>query len=162
MINTAADVRRLVAFTKYPPVGDRSWGPNNAFGLSGLAGPDYFWAANNFLMAFAMIETRAAVDNIDEILVVPGLDGIFVGPADLSVALSGGTLLDAFSPAVDDALKLLQKKTKAAGRYMAAFAPSPEQAKKHLEAGFALVTHPGEAGFIIAGAREAIRIVRGK
>lgn len=160
MVNTAEDARKLVAFTKYPPLGERSWGPNNAFGLSGLAGPDYFWAANDFVLAFAMVETKAAMDNIDEILAVPGLDGVFVGPADLSINLSGGTLLDAFSPAVNEALKLLQEKTGMAGKYMAAFAPTPEQAREHLAAGFNLVTHPGDAGFMIAGARQAIGIVR--
>ena len=72
--------------------------------LSGLAPADYLAQANGFSLAFAMIETRAALDAVDSILATPGLDGIFLGPSDLSVTLSDGASLDPAGQAVDAAL----------------------------------------------------------
>jgi 4-hydroxy-2-oxoheptanedioate aldolase len=57
MINAAEDARRLAAFTKFPPVGERSWGPGGALALTGLAGPEYAARANGFVASFAMLET---------------------------------------------------------------------------------------------------------
>src|SRR3954447_25310676 len=85
MIDTAEDARRFTSFVKFPPAGARSWGPHGALALSGLAPADYLAQANSFSLAFAMIETRAALDAVHAILATPGLDGIFLGPSDLSV-----------------------------------------------------------------------------
>jgi 4-hydroxy-2-oxoheptanedioate aldolase len=104
MIDTAEDARRFTSFVKFPPAGARSWGPHGALALSGLAPADYLAQANGFSLAFAMIETRAALDAVDAILATPGLDGIFLGPSDLSVTLSGGASLDPTGQAVDAAL----------------------------------------------------------
>ena len=90
MINSGDDARRLVEFVKFPPLGQRSWGPRTALSLSGLEPSAYLKAANAMTQAIAMIETRAALDALDDILRVEGLDGVFVGPSDLSIALSDG------------------------------------------------------------------------
>src|SRR5260370_1174980 len=68
MINSGDDARRLVEFTKFPPLGERSWGPRAALTLSGLDGPAYLNAANAMTQTIAMIETRAALDALDDIL----------------------------------------------------------------------------------------------
>ena len=94
MINSGDDARRLVEFVKYPPLGQRSWGPRTALPLSGLDATAYLNAANAMTQAIAMIETRAALDALDDILAVDGVDGVFVGPSDLSIALSGGATLE--------------------------------------------------------------------
>src|SRR4051812_2468471 len=94
MINSVEDARKLVATLKYPPLGSRSWGPTRALGLLGLAMEDYRKTANDNVIALAMIETRPAVDALEEILNVEGLDGVFVGPSDLSISLSNGEKLD--------------------------------------------------------------------
>lgn len=156
MINTAEDARQLVAATKYPPLGERSWGPNAVEGLTGLTGESYFRAANAFTLCFAMFETQAAFDNMTEILAVPGLDGVFVGPADLSIGLSAGRELNPLAPTVTRTLKVLLEKTRAAGKYMAAYAPTPARAAEHLHDGYAIVALPGDAGFMLAGARTAL------
>lgn len=84
MIETAADARRLVAACFYPPLGSRSFGPIRAR----LARGDTYGAiANTEILPLAMTETRKAVENLDEILAVPGLGGIYIGPADLSLPL---------------------------------------------------------------------------
>ena len=82
MINSRDDARRLVAFTKFLPLGERSWGPRAVLTLSGLDGPEYLGAANAMTQAIAMIETRAALAALDDILAVDGVDGVFIGPAD--------------------------------------------------------------------------------
>ncbi len=91
MINTAADARAFAAAAKYPPIGERSWGPHRATTLAGL--PDqsvYLREANDHVITLAMIETRTALDNLDAIVDMPGIDGLFLGPSDLSIALSDG------------------------------------------------------------------------
>jgi 4-hydroxy-2-oxoheptanedioate aldolase len=87
MVETAADVERFVGACRYPPQGYRSYGPTRA---RLYAGADYAAAANATVLRIAMIETRAAVENLAAILAVPGLDAVFVGPADLSPGPTGG------------------------------------------------------------------------
>ena len=89
MINTAADARAFAAAAKYPPVGERSWGPHRATTLAGLADQSvYLREANDHVITLAMIETRTALGNLDAIVDTPGIDGLFLGPSDLSIALS--------------------------------------------------------------------------
>ena len=85
MINTAAQAKRLVEACRYPPLGQRSFGPIRA----GFYGADYQPSANASIVVMAMIETQEALDNLDAILSTPGLDGVYVGPADLSLSLTG-------------------------------------------------------------------------
>ncbi len=87
MINSRADAERFASFAKFPPVGERSWGPRAALALSGLDLQGYLASANRLTQAIAMIETREALDALDDILAVAGIDGVFIGPADLSIAL---------------------------------------------------------------------------
>ena len=98
MINSRDDARRLVAFTKFLPLGERSWGPRAALPLSGLDPPAYLAGANAMTQSIAMIETEAALEALDEILGVAGVDGVFIGPSDLSIALSGGKRAEPSGP----------------------------------------------------------------
>jgi 4-hydroxy-2-oxoheptanedioate aldolase len=83
MVSTADDARSIVATVKYPPIGTRSWGPIRA----ALDVPDYSAAtANASTAVIVMIETREGVENLDEILSVPGVDAVYVGPMDLALA----------------------------------------------------------------------------
>ncbi|MBX3142490.1 MAG: hypothetical protein KF813_01950 [Trueperaceae bacterium] len=84
LINTRQDAEAAVSACRYPPVGSRSYGPIRP-GIT--EGPGYFAGANDSLLVFAMIETKQALDNLEDILATPGLDGIYIGPADLSLAL---------------------------------------------------------------------------
>ena len=84
MVNSREDAQKLVAYTHYAPRGTRSFGPVRAL-LYG--GADYPQHANDTIVTFAMIETAAALENLDEILSVEGLDAIYIGPSDLSLAL---------------------------------------------------------------------------
>merc|ERR1719150_1930934 len=82
MISTRDDAQRLVEQCRYAPHGKRSWGPTRA-----LIGEATTQQANDYVKVFAMIETREAIENLDSILDLEGLDGAFLGPSDLSISL---------------------------------------------------------------------------
>lgn len=141
MINTVADARALAAATKFPPMGQRSWGPDRAMWFSGLAsGPDYLAKANARTLTIAMCETRDAIGNLPAILDVPGIDGILVGPADLSIALSNGAALDPTGSAVTAGLEEILRLTLGAGKIPCAFAPSAARAREMLAMGYKLAS----------------------
>jgi 4-hydroxy-2-oxoheptanedioate aldolase len=121
MINSRDDAWRLVDFVKYPPLGQRSWGPRTALPLSGLDATAYLNAANAMTQAIAMIETRAALDALDDILAVDGVDGVFVGPSDLSIALSGGATLEPRGAALMTEARRIAERAKAHGKFAAMF-----------------------------------------
>lgn len=99
MINSVEQAKALVKAAKYPPLGQRSWGGYAMVQASGKTPADYLKEANRDTLVFAMIETRQALDLVEDIAAVTGLDGLFVGPSDLSIALSNGTELNRLSAA---------------------------------------------------------------
>lgn len=141
MINSVADARALAAATKFPPVGQRSWGPERGIWFSGLAdGPAYLAGADARSLTIAMCETAEAIAGLDAILSVPGIDGILVGPADLSIALSKGAALDPLGSAVTTALGEIVRKTRAAGKAPCAFGHAPDRSREMIAMGFRLVS----------------------
>jgi 4-hydroxy-2-oxoheptanedioate aldolase len=161
MVNTVADARALVAHTKYPPIGERSWGPGGAMALTGLDPAGYFARANGLTKVFAMVETRAALDIVDDILAVEGLDGIFIGPADLSIALSGGKAVDPASPAVDAALAHALARARAAGKAIGVYAHIPERAILFRDRGYDRIATASDVGFLRAGAQAMLSALKG-
>ena len=102
MINTPADARALAAAAKYPPVGERSWGPHRAMTLAGIADQSvYLREANDHVVTLAMIETRTALKNLDAIVERRASTASSSVPSDLSIALSDGKTLDPLSKEVD-------------------------------------------------------------
>lgn len=161
MINTIEDARRFASFMKYPPMGERSWGPHGVIPLTGMNPADYFLKANGMSMSLAMVETREALHIIDDILSVAGIDGIFVGPADLSIALSGGARVDAHGREVDEALAHCLARARAAGKSVGVFAIDGERARTLVERGFDLVSLGTDVTLLRAGAQAAIKVMRG-
>jgi len=106
-VNTKEEATRAVQAVKYPPVGLRGFGPRRA----SMADPDYVKTANNEIMLCVQIETQRAVDNIDEITSVEGVDAVLVGPADLSLSMGilfqydNTKFVDAMQKIVDSAKK---------------------------------------------------------
>jgi 4-hydroxy-2-oxoheptanedioate aldolase len=138
MINGADDARRFAEFMKFPPLGRRSWGPRAALALSGWIGPAYLHSANETTLAIAMIETREALAALDEILGAPGIDGAFVGPFDLSIALSDGSIIDPNGAEVEAALSRIVERARAHSKFAGLFCPNGARAKAALARGFAL------------------------
>ncbi|HEX8048594.1 HpcH/HpaI aldolase/citrate lyase family protein [Rhizobium sp.] len=160
MINSADDARALVKATKYPPLGERSWGPSLALNHFGIAPDDYLQRGNSLTVTIAMVETRMALDAIDEILTVDGIDGIFVGPADLSIALSNGARLAPDSAAIDQAMAHALARCRAHGKLICAFGSDGERAGQYLKLGLDLVIAGAETGQLRTGARTAIAAAR--
>ena len=122
MINTIEDAIAFASFMKYPPTGDRSHGAAQAVHVLGVDSvPEYLTNADHDTMAFAMIETRQAVENLDAILDVDGIDGILVGPSDLSISYLQSPVPDPFGEATIDVIKEIAAKTRKKGKTAAIF-----------------------------------------
>ncbi|WP_102959161.1 HpcH/HpaI aldolase family protein [Mangrovicella endophytica] len=153
MIQGDEDARAFVAAVKYPPRGERSFGPARAVLLHGYdSGVEYVADARGETLAIAMIETAAALDSLDAILAIDGLDGVFVGPADLSIALSGTGTLAARGPKTDEAVARIAKAATAAGKFSAIYAGNAEDARHYRSAGVNLVCIGSDMGMLRSGA----------
>jgi 4-hydroxy-2-oxoheptanedioate aldolase len=161
MINSAADARRFASFVKYPPLGERSWTPLRAFELSRMNPEDYFRAANQMHLAFAMIETRAALDELDGILDAPGIDGVLVGPADLSIALSNGAMNDAMSPDVEKAIDHIAARCQAKGKLASAFCIDGARAQALAKRGYKLLSVSNDKTLLLGAIRAGFKAARG-
>ncbi len=157
MVNTPGDAAAFAAAAKYPPVGARSWGPVRALPYSGLSPADYLAGANAATLVLAMIETRTALTNLDAILATPGVDGVFVGPSDLSIALSDGAALDPLSGEVTAACSRILDAAAAAGKLAGAYATTPERGREFATMGFTLVGVSSDATFLTTSAQAALR-----
>ncbi|MGD9941656.1 MAG: HpcH/HpaI aldolase/citrate lyase family protein [Burkholderiaceae bacterium] len=158
MINTRQDAERLVAATHYPPRGRRSMGPIRAL-LYG--GPDYPSQSNRTIVAFAMIETRQALDNLDDILAVDGLDAVYIGPSDLASSLGYPPGFDREEKEMIEAIEHVIDRARARGVVAGIHNASPEYALRMVEKGFRFVTVGSDARFIAAGAQQAVAVMHG-
>jgi len=161
MVNTQADVDRLVAATKYPPLGQRSWGPGRSLASSGLSAQDYLNAANRSSVVFAMIETQTALDNIELIAGHEGIDGLFVGPLDLSISLSQGGRLDPGSDATRAAMEKVANVCARHGKTAGAFAATDELAHTYMDQGYRFMALALDVSLIRAGAEAILGRFRG-
>jgi 4-hydroxy-2-oxoheptanedioate aldolase len=160
MINTVEDARALAAATKYPPIGERSWGPGRALMSSGMGMKDYLAEANDGTLVFAMIETRTAIANLDAILGTPGIDGVFVGPSDLSIALSNGASLDPNGKAVDETSETIVAAAKKAGKIAGAYTGSAQRANEQAARGFRFLAVGSDGAFLQSGAEAAFKALK--
>src|SRR5216683_3012094 len=133
MINTEADARAYVSFAKFPPLGERSWGPHRATTLANV--PDqklYLREANASTVTFAMIETRTALDNVDPM-----------------------------AGEVDRELERIIAAAKKAGKIMGAYCHSAERAVALGKRGVRFLAVGSDMGFLRAGAASALKVVKG-
>jgi 4-hydroxy-2-oxoheptanedioate aldolase len=160
MIDDAATARRFAEHMKFPPLGQRSWGPRAAQALSGLVGPAYLHGANAITVAIAMIETREALASLDAILATPGIDGVFVGPNDLSIALHRGGAIDPNGAEVDRALTEVAARAAAHGKFAGLFCHDGRRAKAAFARGFALRSVSTDLSLMQAAARAELAAAR--
>ncbi len=144
MVNSAKDARRLVEAAKYPPLGARSFGPYRAEHVAGI-GKDVE-IANAATFAIAQIETQDALEACDAIIATPGIDGILIGPNDLSLSLLGRR--DIEDDQVVAAIRPLAAKAQAAGRFAWIFCNSPAYCVRVADAGWDVVTIGTDAGLL--------------
>jgi 4-hydroxy-2-oxoheptanedioate aldolase len=162
LINTAEDARRFAAAAKFPPLGERSWGPHRAMTLGGMTDArTHLRDANGLTVTIAMIETRIALDNLNSILAVDGIDAVFVGPSDLSIALSGGAVLDPHSADVERALDVIVAASRKVGKVPGAYCQNAARAKALAARGFRFLAVGSDLQFLRAGTAEQLKILHG-
>jgi 4-hydroxy-2-oxoheptanedioate aldolase len=157
MVNTREDAEKLVAWTHYAPRGTRSFGPIRALLYGGGDYPKY---ANDTIVVFAMIETKRALDNLDDILSVEGLDAIYIGPSDLSLQLGCTPTFDDVDPPAAEAIDYILARAKAHGVVAGIHNGSPQAALRRIEKGFQFVTVSSDARLMAAGSQQILTSMR--
>jgi len=158
MINTREDAERFVSYCRFAPQGTRSFGPGRAVLY---AGNDYAMQANETILTLAMIETQKALDNLDGILTVAGLDAVFVGPSDLGLSL-GYAPGNHEEPVLLEALGTILKKAKSTGKRAGIYTLTPEYAKRMIKLGFDYVVISSDTRMLTAQATMTLTEVRSK
>jgi 4-hydroxy-2-oxoheptanedioate aldolase len=161
MVNSKEQAEAAVKSAKYPPLGGRSWGGYTAFQTYGLSPADYLKKANTITQVFAMIETQAALDAVEAIAAVPGLDGLFVGPSDLSIALSKGTGIDKTAKHTLDAMKLIAAAAAKNNLVAGAFAGSADVINTYAAMGYTFMAGAVDVDLLQAGAESLMKAVKG-
>ena len=154
MVSNRQEAEKFVQACMYPPKGYRSFGP-----IRGLlyGGPDYGKHANEEILKFAMIETKEALDNLDSIMSTPGLNGIYIGPADLSLAIGEEPSFD--KPEGDKVYNVIMKILDHAqkNKIIAGIQNGqPEYAEKMIKKGFQLVTIGSDQRYMTAASKSAL------
>ncbi|WP_439615800.1 HpcH/HpaI aldolase family protein [Shinella sp.] len=160
MINTRAEAERLVSYVRYPPAGVRSFGPSRALFS---AGPGYAAEADDEIICLAMIETAQAYENLEDILATPGLDGVYIGPADLTLGLQGKRYAPGFDrrePEMIEAIKRILHAAHKAGKRAALHNGTPEYAAEAVGWGFDFVTVSNDVRLLAAAADASVRKFR--
>jgi 4-hydroxy-2-oxoheptanedioate aldolase len=162
MVNSVEDARRFASAMKYPPLGERSWGPTYAFPRH-RQGDFAAWLrdSNKRTVAFAMIETRAAADALDGILDTPGIDGIFLGPSDFSIAWTGGAAINPTLGDMMDAVADIASRARRAGKHCGIYVIDPATAPKYVSMGYKLLAMGSEHTLVRLGAESLLKSVRG-
>jgi len=155
MVNSREDAENAVKACKYPPDGIRGFGPRRA----GMFDPDYFKTANDELLIAVQIETDRALKNLDEILAVPGIDAIYIGPWDLSVSLGFGVPPKWDEPkyvaAFDRVLEASGRHKKPAGMFT-----TIDNIEWAVRKGFRFNTVDDDDTFLMRGAQQAVEKAR--
>ena len=157
MVNSREDAQKLVAYSHYAPRGSRSFGPVRA-NLYG--GADYPVHANDTVVVFAMIETAQALDNLDVILSVEGLDAVYIGPSDLSLALGCTPQFDDVDPPVAQAIDHILARAKAHGVRAGVHNGRTDVARARIAKGFDFVTVSSDARILMAGSQQLLKDMR--
>ena len=158
MINNAAEAERAVAACRYPPEGNRSFGPIRA-ALYG--GRDYAAEANDQIACIAMIETTEGIEKVDEIVATPGLDGVYIGPSDLALALGLAPTGDNENPLHAETVLRIRDACLAKGVAAGIHTSSLKFTRRYLDLGFNLVTLGSDIRFMTRAAGADLAAARG-
>jgi 4-hydroxy-2-oxoheptanedioate aldolase len=158
MVSTPELAAQFVSYCRYPPQGIRSFGPTRA----ALADPNYASTANDRIICAVQIEEAAAVDALDEIASVPGLDMLYVGPADLGLTLG---FKPQFDPDVQELLAVFEKVIAACERHNlvpAIHCLTPAYAARMHALGFRFITLASDLRILARAVKETIDEARSR
>jgi 4-hydroxy-2-oxoheptanedioate aldolase len=158
MVNTRDDAVRLTSAMRYPPQGTRSYGPARAETYGEAGG--YFPAANASVLCIPMIETVEAIANLDEILGVPGVDGVYVGPSDLGLSMGLPPALDRTEPELLDALKFIATRAKTSGKFAGLHNATGAYAARMWDIGFQFSSVLTDSGLLLRAAKAEVAAFR--
>ena len=157
MIETKEDAERAVWAMRYPPMGMRSSGPYRA---TLYAGPDYQDKANEELALCVMIETPKALENVDAIARVPGIDALYIGPSDLSQALGLGPRYNADNPKHAEAVTKIRVAAEKAGVVPGVHTSGSALTNRYIKEGFKMILLTTDAGGVAKNAREELAAIK--
>jgi 4-hydroxy-2-oxoheptanedioate aldolase len=157
MVNTRKEAEEVVASVRYAPNGNRSWGPVRA---SLYGGADYFSRSADELLTLVMLETAEGLRNAREILEVPGIDGCFIGPADLNISLGHSPDDPKLARETEDAITLICEVARAAGKIAGGHTFSMEDAKARITQGFRFVSVMAEIRMLRASVAQVLSVLK--
>ncbi len=161
MINSLDDARRFAAAMKYPPLGERSWGPTFGFPRHGKGSfAEWLQDSNARTLAIAMIETRAAVEVLDGILETPGIDAVFLGPSDFSIAWSNGSTVDPLLDGMMQTVEEVARRANRAGKPCGIYVVDPASAGRFVAMGYRLLAMGSEQALFRLGSEALLKAVR--
>ena len=160
MINNKDEAMAFVSCLRYPPNGERSFGPTR---VNFSAGSGYASEASTNICGFAMIETAEAVRNITKIVSTQGLDGVYIGPADLTLGVTNGRLAPGFDRKESEMTEVIMKileASKSAGIRAGIHCGSSAYAAKAIGWGFDFVTLSNDVRILVSGASGMVNEAR--
>ena len=157
MVNSKAEAEAVVRAARYRPLGERSVGGQLHAASFATDAATYYAKANDEILVVVMAEHVAAIENIDDILSVPGIDAVFVGPNDLHASMGLAPAFDSDHPAFNDALAKVLESARthrvAAGIHVA----DALQAQRRLAEGWQMIAVASEAGLLLSKAAEVTK-----
>jgi 4-hydroxy-2-oxoheptanedioate aldolase len=160
MVDTAAQARALVTALRYPPAGKRGLGTSMARAAGWNRVPDYLHKANEEICLIVQVETTDAMDNLDEILAVEGVDGVFIGPSDLSASM--GHIGNAGHPDVVAAISDALSRIKAAGKYAGLLCLDPKLVDNYIAQGADFIGIGVDSLILAQGMQKVLQQQRGE
>lgn len=157
MINSVDEARAFADAAKYPPMGARSWGPMRTSLLHGLDPATSLKHANAETVTFAMIETPQALACLDGILALDGIDGVFVGPNDLALTLTGGDNTNYSAPEVAQVIAGIARSARKAGKFSGIFGGNIPSIRSFAAMGFDMISLLTDGIALRAGVAQAFR-----
>jgi 4-hydroxy-2-oxoheptanedioate aldolase len=160
MVNSVEEAKAFVSYCRYPPAGARSNGPIRA-GIYGVS-TGYQKTANEEILCIPMIETQQAVNSLEAILDVPGIDAVYIGPSDLGFSYGLIPILDRDEPQILEIYDKIIRETGKRGIAACIHCGSAAYAKRAIGMGFKLVTISNDSGILLNAAKAAVAEVRAR
>lgn len=161
MVNTREEAQQAIAYAKYPPLGSRSIGGTfGPYGFGITNWPEYVQAANNETLIAIQIESVQALEHLDAILSVPGIDVAFVGPNDLHAQLGLAPSTDGTEPEFVEALERIRSGARQHHVALGIFSRDGEAAARRIHQGFQMISVITDVSSMISAARHNLHIAR--
>jgi 2-dehydro-3-deoxyglucarate aldolase len=157
-VQDEAEARRAVAATRYPPVGQRGIAAMSRASRFGTT-PNYIAGANDHVGVVVQLETESALGHLEEIAAVPGIDALFIGPADLSASM--GHVGQLTHPAVLEATAEAVRRAKALGKPIGTLGGTPETVAQYRDMGFDFVAIGSDLGLLMRSTQAVLAALRG-